>query len=88
MLLSAFLSALFYRRKRHGVVIGTLLLLYPIQRTVLELIRADNPHDVAGLTVSQSISLGLFILAAIYLLVLYRAMPERSPNTRAATPKS
>ncbi|MCH7595221.1 MAG: prolipoprotein diacylglyceryl transferase [Planctomycetes bacterium] len=84
MLLSAFLSALFYRRKRHGVVIGMLLLLYPIQRTILELIRADNPHDVAGLTVSQSISLGLFVLALIYFAVLYRMMPERSPHTRAA----
>lgn len=79
MLLAAVLSAVFYRRKRHGVVIGLLLLLYPIQRTILELIRADNPHDIAGLTISQGVSVGLFFGAIAYLVVLYKYMPERSP---------
>lgn len=79
VLLSVLFSMIFYRRKRHGVVIGFVLLLYPIQRTMEEIIRADNPQDVAGLTVSQSISVGLFLLGAAYLFVLYRMMPERSP---------
>lgn len=78
MLLAAVLSAVFYRRKRHGVVIGMLMLLYPIQRTILELIRADNPHDVAGLTVSQGVSVALFVGAIGYFVVLYKFMPERS----------
>lgn len=79
LLISLVLSAMFYRRKRHGVVIGWLLLLYAIQRTLEEMIRADNPHDVAGLTVSQSISLGLFLFGVVYLVVLYKMMPEHSP---------
>jgi hypothetical protein len=79
MLLSLLLGMVFYRRKRHGMVIGLVLLLYPIQRTLEEIIRADNPQDVAGLTVSQSISLGLFLLGLVYLVVLYKAFPERSP---------
>jgi phosphatidylglycerol---prolipoprotein diacylglyceryl transferase len=79
LLLSFVLSAVFYRRKRHGVVIGLLILMYPIQRTILELIRADNPHDVAGLTVSQGVSVALFLAAIGYFLVLYKVMPERSP---------
>ena len=79
LLLSLLLALVFYRRKRHGMVIGLVLLLYPIQRTLEEIIRADNPQDVAGLTVSQSISVGLFLLGILYLLVLYKAMPERSP---------
>ncbi|MEK7710800.1 MAG: prolipoprotein diacylglyceryl transferase [Planctomycetota bacterium] len=79
LLIALVLSAVFYRRKRHGVVIGWLLLLYAIQRTLEEIIRADNPHDIAGLTVSQSISLGLFLFGVVYLIVLYKTMPERSP---------
>lgn len=79
VLLSILLTCVFYRRKRHGVVIGLVLLLYPIQRTLEEIIRADNPQDVAGLTVSQSISVGLFLLGAAYLYVLYTKFPERSP---------
>lgn len=79
LLLSLLLGMVFYRRKRHGVVIGLVLLLYPIQRTLEEIIRADNPQDVAGLTVSQSLSLALFLLGIVYLLVLYKAMPQRSP---------
>ncbi len=79
LLLSLLLGIVFYRRKRHGMVIGLVLLLYPIQRTLEEIIRADNPQDVAGLTVSQSISMALFLLGIAYLFVLYKAMPERSP---------
>ncbi len=86
MFLSLFLSAIFYRRKRHGVVIGALFVLYPLQRTLLELIRADNPHDVAGLTISQSVSLPLFVLGAVYLYILYKYMPQRSPYAVAAPP--
>jgi len=79
MLLSGVLSTVFYRRKRHGVVIGLLLLLYPIQRTILELIRADNPHDIAGLTISQSVGVALFVSAIVYFVILYKFLPERSP---------
>ncbi len=86
LLISLVLSAVFYRRKRHGVVIGWLLLLYAIQRTLEEIIRADNPHDIAGLTVSQSISLGLFLFGVVYLIVLYKTMPERSPFAVVAPP--
>jgi len=77
-LLSGLLSAVFYQRKRHGVVIGLLLLLYPIGRVSLEVIRADNPHDSLGLTVSQLVALGMFVIGAVYLVILYRFMPERS----------
>jgi hypothetical protein len=78
-LLSGILSTLFYLRKRHGVVITALCLLYPIPRIALEIIRSDNPHDIAGLTASQFVGLGLFILAIVYLIILYKWLPERSP---------
>ena len=86
-LLSGLLSAVFYRRKRHGVVVGLMFLLYPIARVVLEFIRVDNPHDTVGLTISQFISLLMFVSAAAYLFVLYRFMPERSRFAVAYQPQ-
>lgn len=83
-LLSALLSAMFYRRKRHGVVVATLLALYPIQRFFEEIIRVDNPQDSAGLTVSQFISVGMFLAGIAALIVLYKYLPERSPYADAA----
>ena len=87
ILLSGVLSAIFYRRKRHGLVIGMLLVLYPIGRVMLEIIRTDNPHDVAGLTVSQSVSLAMFVVGVAYLIILYKLLPQRSPAAAAARPK-
>ncbi len=78
LLISFVLSGIFYRRRRHGIVIGWLFLLYAVQRTFEEMIRADNPHDVVGLTISQSVSIGMFTAGIAYLIVLYRMMPERS----------
>jgi len=78
-ILSGLLSAVFYVRRRHGVVIGLLIVLYPISRVLEELIRTDNPHDAFGLTISQFISLGMFLFGVAYLYVLYTKLPERSP---------
>ncbi len=85
-LMAAFLTTVFHRRKRHGVVIGLLFLLYPLARILLEIIRADNPHDVAGLTISQSISFGMSVTAIVYLVVIYKYLPERSPAAERARP--
>lgn len=78
LILSGVLVALFNIRKRHGVVIGALFVMYPIPRLFEEMIRADNPTDVAGLTVSQSVSLLMIVAGAIGLYVLYKHLPERS----------
>ena len=86
MFLSLFLSALYYVRKRHGVVIGALFMMYPVQRMFEEMIRVDNPHDVGGLTVSQFVSVSMLLVGAAYLHMLYRRMPERSPLADAAAP--
>ena len=79
-LLSGVLSAVFYVRKRHGIVIGVLLMLYPIPRLLLEMIRADNPGDVGGLTISQFISLLMVGAGAVWIFFIYKYLPERSPN--------
>jgi len=61
------------------MVFAVLLLLYPVLRVIEEVIRIDNPHDTAGLTVSQFVSLGLIAAGLAFLYVLYR-VPLRSPR--------
>lgn len=80
LLLSFLLEQIFYRRKRHGMVFATMLLLYPISRVILEMIRVDNPHDTAGLTISQAVSLGTFLVGVALFVVMYRFLPIRSPR--------
>ncbi len=84
IILSGFLSATFYQRKRHGVVIGLLFVCYPVARVLLEMVRTDNPHDAAGLTISQFVSLSMFVGGLVYLFILYKYLPERSPLAEAA----
>ncbi|MBI4719313.1 MAG: prolipoprotein diacylglyceryl transferase [Planctomycetes bacterium] len=78
LLLSGFLSAVFYMRRRHGLVIGLLAVLYPISRVLEEMIRSDNPHDTVGLTISQFVSLAVFLGGAAFLWTLYRRPPEEA----------
>ena len=78
IVLAILLSVIFYRRKRHGVVFGWLLLLYPVCRIVEEIIRIDNPHDTAGLTISQFVSLMILTVGMIWMVAILR-MPIRSP---------
>ena len=84
LLFSGVLSAVFYQRKRHGIVIGLLFVCYPVARVLLEMVRTDNPHDTAGLTISQFVSMSMFVGTLIYLFVLYKYLPERSPLADAA----
>ncbi len=79
LLLSNLLARVFHRRKRHGMVFGLLMLTYPPVRFVLETIRTDNPLDTFGMTVSQAVSVGMVVVGVVWMLVIYRLMPERSP---------
>ena len=72
LLLSLLLSALLARRKRHGIVLPWLFILYSISRSTLEMVRVDNPLDTAGLTISQAISVCAIVLAILWLRVLVR----------------
>ncbi len=84
--LSILLTVVLYARKRHGLVFGLYLVLYPVARFLLEGIRADNPHDTAGFTISQFVSLSLFTLGVIYLFVIYNFLPQRSPYATVYVP--
>lgn len=78
-LLAVLLNALYWRRTRDGQVICTMLLIEPPTRWVLELLRADNPVDTAGLTISQFLAIVLSAAGLVGLLVLRRMAP-RSPR--------
>jgi prolipoprotein diacylglyceryltransferase len=78
MLGSICLSLLLRYRKRHGVVLAAMFLMYGIGRFVLEVMRSDNPHDAGGLTASQAISLGLIASGVVTWLIVSR-LPSRSP---------
>jgi hypothetical protein len=79
LLLSLLLSAIFAVRKRHGIMLPIMFILYAISRTVLEMLRVDNPVDSAGLTISQFISVAAILLSIGWLWLLHR-MPLRSPK--------
>lgn len=85
-LIALLLNALYWRRKRDGQVILTLLLIEPVTRILLELIRTDNPIESSGLTISQEIGIILSVLGAVGLLVL-RRLPARSPRAVEFVPE-
>lgn len=76
-LLSWLLLEIANHRKRHGVVFATMIIIYPITRMILEYVRVDNPHDSAGLTISQAVSVGMFLFGILYLVYLFKS-PVRS----------
>jgi len=76
------LSIYFWHRKRDGMVIAWCFVLYPITRIIEEYLRADNPLDTFGLTISQGISVASIPLALLFMLIL-RYLPARSPRALA-----
>jgi phosphatidylglycerol:prolipoprotein diacylglycerol transferase len=62
LLLLAILSLYYPRRRRDGSVMVLLMVLYPLSRWPIEMLRGDEPPIFAGMTLSQHISLGLLFL--------------------------
>ncbi len=87
ILLSFLTTAWLHRRKRHGTVFVLGFMLYAVERFVEEAIRVDNPQDTFGLTVSQGISIGVFVCLGIGWLILLK-MPLRSSRKAVACPRS
>lgn len=86
MLICFVLMAIFNRRKRHGVVIGWMIIMYAVSRFFIEGLRADQPHDVGGLTVSQGVALAMLATGVTILVVVYKFLPLRSPRAVAWAP--
>jgi phosphatidylglycerol:prolipoprotein diacylglycerol transferase len=65
LLLLALLSAFFPRRRRDGEVIALLMVTYPVTRFLIEGLRADEPALVLGMTMSQGISVAIFLAGLV-----------------------
>lgn len=77
--LALLLDALYWRRTRDGQVIALFFVLQPPTRWLIEVLRADNPVDTAGFTISQFLALCLTLLGVVTLIALHY-MPARSPK--------
>lgn len=75
------LSFLWSRRKRDGVVLGAIGILYPLSRFLIEFIRGDNPAVFMGMTASQTISAAVIIISAIFLIFLTTKNTKSTKNT-------
>ena len=96
LVLLALLLTYYPLRKRDGEVMALLIVTYPVTRFIIEGLRNDESVFFAGMTISQTISVGLFVLGLAfwgYLLrqprELYadRAKPE-VPLTESNAPAS
>jgi phosphatidylglycerol:prolipoprotein diacylglycerol transferase len=63
------------RRPRAGTVFFAYLLLYGLVRFSVEAFRGDSARSVAGLTVSQAISLVLLVVGFVALVARMRRKP-------------
>lgn len=66
LVLMGLLLAYFPLRRRDGEVIALLMVTYPITRALIEYLRNDERVFMAGMTISQNISLFVFISGLIY----------------------
>ncbi len=81
LVLAAFLNALYWQRRFDGQVICVFLLVEPLTRWALEVLRADNPVDTLGMfTISQGIGVGMSAMGLLGLVYLR----TRSPRSHRA----
>jgi phosphatidylglycerol:prolipoprotein diacylglycerol transferase len=72
LLLLGLLTWFYPRRRRDGEVMAVLMVAYPVLRFANECLRADEGAVLAGLTVAQAISVGLFLAGVITWFTLPR----------------
>jgi phosphatidylglycerol:prolipoprotein diacylglycerol transferase len=77
LMMLALLSAYYPLRRRDGEVMGLLLIAYPVTRFLIERLRGDEGIFFAGMTVSQNISILLFLAGLAYWFYLTRLPPGR-----------
>lgn len=78
--IAALTSWYFWRRRRNGEVLALALIIYPITRFCMELLRADEGGQFGtNFTISQWVSIGLFIFNLGFMYYLSRRPPVRDP---------
>jgi len=78
-LILALLVAYYPRQRRQGEIMALLMILYPLTRWPIEALRGDEPTLLAGMTLSQNISLGLLVGGiAVWIRLRPRAFTQSS----------
>jgi phosphatidylglycerol:prolipoprotein diacylglycerol transferase len=72
---------------KHGCVFALMFILYGIGRFFIEFLRDDNPFEFDGLTVSQNISIGMFIAGIILMLIFNKMAPYQPQNRKQKSNK-
>ncbi|MDD5137184.1 MAG: prolipoprotein diacylglyceryl transferase, partial [Candidatus Omnitrophica bacterium] len=67
------------RRRFGGEIFFAYCILYSLKRFIMEFLRGDNPRILAGLTMSQLISIFIFI-AALMLFLYKRRLWKKNPT--------
>ncbi len=68
--------AYFPLRRRDGEVMALLMMTYPVTRILIEYLRSDERVFFAGMTISQNISVALWLCGLLFWLSLARAEAE------------
>jgi phosphatidylglycerol:prolipoprotein diacylglycerol transferase len=76
-LLVALLTAFFPLKKRDGEVMALLLITYPLSRFLIERLRDDDGIFAIGMTISQTISVGLLIGGIVFWVWLRLCTPAK-----------
>ncbi|MEM1304834.1 MAG: prolipoprotein diacylglyceryl transferase family protein, partial [Planctomycetota bacterium] len=83
-LLGWFLWSYYPHRRRDGEVIGLGLTIYPVSRFLIEAIRVDESAVLqTGLTISQNVSVLIFVAMAFYWAWIVRAPRGRAFRAEA-----
>jgi phosphatidylglycerol:prolipoprotein diacylglycerol transferase len=75
-ILTALLLAYYPLRRRDGEVFALLMVTYPVHRFLVEWLRNDEGTFLAGLTISQALSVAVLACGLVFWIVLAR-QPER-----------
>jgi phosphatidylglycerol:prolipoprotein diacylglycerol transferase len=86
LILLLLLTAYYPLRRRDGEVMALLMVTYPVTRFLIERLRSDEPGMVLGLTISQAISVGVFVLGLLYWAYLSRLPKGRYADSVAPAP--
>jgi prolipoprotein diacylglyceryltransferase len=65
-----------------GSTFSLMFVLYGLMRFVIEFLRDDNPFEIAHLTISQLLALGVILLGVGFLVFFTRVEPEKLPASR------
>lgn len=88
-LIAAITAWYFSRRRRNGEVLAVALLIYPVTRFCLEMLRADEVGQLkTNLTTAQLVSIVLFTVNLGFLYYLSRRPAVREPLTLPQSPSS